>query len=77
MNNIALKIWILTKSFAFNIFRFLKLSYLFVIIHGRYIAYKKVSLFIQTAFKSLKKLNETKECFKDIKLIKGQRQPLA
>ena len=27
------------KSFAFNIFRFLKLSYLFVIVHGRYIIY--------------------------------------
>ena len=35
--NIALKMLILTKNFAFNIFKFLILSYSFVIIHGRYI----------------------------------------
>ena len=39
LGNMALKMWILTKSFAFNIFRFLKLSYSFVIIHSRYIVY--------------------------------------
>ena len=33
--DIALKMWILTKSFTFNIFLdILNLSYLFVIIHG-------------------------------------------
>ena len=36
--------------------------------------YKKVFPLIQTAFKSLLQLYETKECFKDIKLIKSQRQ---
>ena len=40
--NIALKMWILTKSFAFNIFRFLRLSYSFAIIHGRYIVYNVI-----------------------------------
>ena len=35
---------------------------------------KNVFPLIQT-FKSLQQLNETKECFKDIKLIKSQRQP--
>ena len=30
---------------------------------------------IQAAFKSLQQWNETKECFKDIKLIKSQGQP--
>ena len=31
---------ILTKNLAFNIFRFLKLSYAFVLIHGKYIVYQ-------------------------------------
>ena len=31
---------------------------------------------IPTAFKSLQQSNEMKECFKDIKLIKSQRQPV-
>ena len=34
--------WILTKSLAFNIFRFLKLSYSFVITHGRYTVCKVI-----------------------------------
>ena len=32
---------------------------------------------IQTAFKSLQQSYETKECFKDMKLIKSQRQPFS
>ena len=36
---------------------------------------KNVLPLIQTAFKSLQQSNETKECFKDIKLIKNKRQP--
>ena len=36
---------------------------------------KNVFPLIQTVFKSLQQSNETKECFKDIKLIKSQRQP--
>ena len=36
---------------------------------------KNVFPLIQTAFKSLHQLYETKECFNDIKLIKSQRQP--
>ena len=36
---------------------------------------KNVFPLIQTAFKSLQQSYETKECFKDIKLIKSQRQP--
>ena len=35
---------------------------------------KNVFPLIQTAFKSLQQSNETKECFKDIKFIKSQRQ---
>ena len=35
---------------------------------------KKVFPLIQTSFKSLQQSHETKECFKDIKLIKSQRQ---
>ena len=35
---------------------------------------KNVFPLIQTAFKSLQQLYETKECFNDIKLIKSQRQ---
>ena len=36
---------------------------------------KNVFPLIQTTFKSLKQSYETKECFKDIKLIKSQSQP--
>ena len=36
---------------------------------------KNVLPLIQTAFKSPQQSYETKECFKDIKLIKSQRQP--
>ena len=36
---------------------------------------KNVSLLIETFFKLLQKLYETKECLKDIKLIKGQSKP--
>ena len=36
---------------------------------------KSVFPLIQTAFKSVQLSYETKECFKDIKLIKSQRQP--
>ena len=36
---------------------------------------KNVFPLIQTAFKSLQQSYETKECFKDAKLIKSQRQP--
>ena len=35
---------------------------------------KNVFPLIQTVFKSLQQSNETKECFKDIKFIKSQRQ---
>ena len=36
---------------------------------------KNIFSLIQTAFKSLQQSYETKECFRDIKLIKSQRQP--
>ena len=41
------------KSFALNIFRFLKLSYSFVTIHGRYIVY----VFSSVPFKKLELSN--------------------